>query len=180
MPETPNNSSDGKAPKPISDSEVRIGRAIIKMMSHSQTFIYKLSNGRLWTTFPGGYPICLITCTGRKSGKKRTFPLIYVPYNSAGESSTEVKNLESVDNVILVASQGGMPINPLWYYNIAANPDIEIFQAGTTRQMTATQVDEKTKAELWPHICSIYPDYDDYQKRTERDIPVFLCQIKKN
>jgi len=76
---------------------------------------------------------------------------------------------------LLVASQGGMERHPVWYYNLKANPDIEIMVGGDKRSYLAEQVSPERKRELWPHLLSLYPDFDEYQARTDRDIPVFLC-----
>jgi deazaflavin-dependent oxidoreductase (nitroreductase family) len=110
--------------------------------------------------FPNGAPICLVTMTGRRTGKKRTIPLIHVPHGN---------------EVILIASQGGMSPSPLWFHNLSANPDITISADGGTRRMRARRVDDAEKAALWPSAVAVYPDFDDYQARTERNIPVFLC-----
>ena len=83
------------------------------------------------------------------------------------------------DNCYLVASQGGMDRNPVWYYNIKANPDITIMHNGVTRKMRARQISEEEKAAAWPHLCSLYPDFDEYQARTDRAIPVFVCEPTK-
>lgn len=123
-------------------------------------WVFKLSKGRLLKNFPGGYPICVVETTGAKSGKKREIALIHLPIE---------------DDVLLVASQGGMDKNPVWYYNIVANPEIAVTVGGTTRRMTARQVSDDEKRELWPHLLSLYPDFDEYQARTDRNIPVFRC-----
>jgi deazaflavin-dependent oxidoreductase (nitroreductase family) len=79
-------------------------------------------------------------------------------------------------DIILISSQGGMNKNPVWYYNIKANPEVDIMvSGGEKKNYSARQVGEDEKAKLWPHILSIYPDFDEYQARTDREIPVFLC-----
>jgi deazaflavin-dependent oxidoreductase (nitroreductase family) len=78
--------------------------------------------------------------------------------------------------VILVASQGGAPKHPVWYYNLIKNPDVEITQGGQTRKLTARRVSDEEKAELWPTCVKHYPPYEQYQKRTDRNIPVFICE----
>lgn len=140
---------------------VPLTRKIIKTYTRFNVWVYKMSKGRLLKNFPGGYPICLIGMTGAKSGKRREIALIHLPYK---------------DNVLLIASQGGMDEHPLWYYNIKANPEIDIMVAGKTRQMQARQLDDDEKRLLWPHILTLYPDFDEYQARTDRNIPVFLCE----
>jgi F420H(2)-dependent quinone reductase len=106
-------------------------------------------------------PICLVTTTGRKSGQARTVPLCY---------------LQDGDNVVLVASQGGLPTNPQWFGNIRANPAVEI-EIG--KQRTAYQARKATQAErdrLWPELLELYADYASYQAWTDRQIPVVICE----
>ena len=102
----------------------------------------------------------LVTMTGAKTGHKRTIPLIYIPHG---------------EEVILVASQGGMSTHPLWFYNIRTNPEIAITAEGRTRRMLARLVDDAGKAAVWPVAVAAYPDFVDYQSRTTRNIPVFVC-----
>jgi len=80
------------------------------------------------------------------------------------------------EGVILVASLGGSDVHPKWYWNIKANPELLVHLKKKKLNLIARQVDDEKKAELWPLICSCYPPYDAYQKRTERNIPVFNCQ----
>jgi deazaflavin-dependent oxidoreductase (nitroreductase family) len=108
-----------------------------------------------------GMPIVLVTMKGAKSGRTITIPLMYVPHETG---------------FILVASQGGTPKNPAWYHNLVKNPEIEITHEGRTQKLTARRVDEDEKATLWATCIEYYPPYEQYQKRTERQIPVFLCE----
>ena len=132
---------------------------VLKFFTNLNVFVYKLSSGKLMNEF-SGMPICLVEMTGAKSGRTRTIPLMYVPHEKG---------------VILVASMGGAPKSPVWYNNLVAHPDVKITQGGQTRSLTARQVDDAEKAELWPTCVKHYPPYQDYQNRTERNIPVFLC-----
>ena len=132
---------------------------ILKFFTNLNVFVYKLSNGKLMNEF-SGMPICLVEMTGAKSGRTRTIPLMYVPHEKG---------------VILVASMGGAPKSPVWYNNLVAHPNVKITQGGQTRSLTARRVDDAEKAELWPTCVKHYPPYQDYQDRTERNIPVFLC-----
>lgn len=122
--------------------------------------VYKWSGGRLMNKGPANKPICLVAMTGRKTGKKREVPLMHVPH---GEQE------------ILVASLGGTSKNPTWYYNLKANPDITITVDGTERAYLAREGSPDEKAALWPVIVDAYPPYDTYQARSDRDIPVFIC-----
>ena len=108
-----------------------------------------------------GMPIVLVRMTGAKSGKAKTIPLMYVP---------------SDRGIVLVASQGGAPKNPAWYHNLMKHPAVEITQGGKTRKMTARRVSDEEKELLWPTCVEHYPPYEQYRKRTDRNIPVFLCE----
>lgn len=108
-----------------------------------------------------GMPIVLVKMRAAKSGKMKKIPLMYVPHYSG---------------VILVASQGGAPKHPAWYYNLIKNPEVEITQGGQTKKLTARRVSDREKAELWPICVKHYPPYEQYQKRTDRNIPVFICE----
>ena len=78
--------------------------------------------------------------------------------------------------VLLVASLGGAPNHPTWYYNLVANPDIAVQVKAESLKLRARQASPEEKAKLWPVCCEHYPDYAQYQSRTERDIPVFVCE----
>lgn len=136
-------------------------RKVLKWYSHLNVWVYKKSRGRLFNTFPGGYPVCVVGMRGARSGRWREIPLIHLPQG---------------ENVYVVASQGGMPRHPVWYYNIKAHPEIEVTVGARTRRMRARQLSEAEKREAWPYLVSLYPDFDEYQARTDRDIPVFLCE----
>ncbi len=136
-------------------------RWIIKKYTHLNVWVFKKTNGRLMKNWPGGYPICVVGMTGAKSGKRREAAVIYLPRG---------------ENAYLVASQGGMEVSPMWYHNIKVNPDIDLMVAGKVRNMRARLLTAEEKRECWPYLLSIYPDYDEYQARTDRDIPVFICE----
>ena len=144
----------------IKESQIPMVRRIMRWATRVNVAVFRASKGRLMNKFIGGYPVCIITMRGAKTGKTRRIALIHLPHG---------------DNKLLVASQGGMPKNPVWYYNIKANPDIQIMVDGDEKNYTARQVSDEEKAELWPHLLSLYPDFDEYQARTDRNIPVFSC-----
>ena len=147
--------------KPIPAQHADMIHSIIRYCTRLNVWVFKQSKGRVWKNFPGGYPICIVETKGAKSGKKREIALIHLPLG---------------DDVLLVASQGGMEKHPLWYHNIVAHPDIRVTVGGKTRSMRARRVSGDEKRELWPHLLSLYPDFDEYQARTDRDIPVFRCR----
>ncbi|HEU5008903.1 MAG TPA: nitroreductase family deazaflavin-dependent oxidoreductase [Jatrophihabitantaceae bacterium] len=140
---------------------------IIKAMSVAHTWLYRHTGGRLgkkWhvgSALRNGVPVCLLTTTGRKSGQPRTVPLLHM---ADGE------------NVILVASQGGLPTNPAWYHNLRANPDVTVQLGRTTRRMRARTADAAERARLWPRLLEVYADYASYQTWTDREIPVVICE----
>ncbi len=154
------NVAAGKPVKPIDPRLNGLIRAMMKLYTRLNVFVYRMSSGRLMNRFPNGSPICLVTMTGAKTGHKRIIPLIYIPHG---------------EEVILVASQGGMSTHPLWFYNIRTNPEIAITAEGRTRRMLARLVDDAGKAAVWPVAVAAYPDFVDYQSRTTRNIPVFVC-----
>ena len=125
-----------------------------------QALVFRFSGGRLMNQLRG-MDVCVVKMKGAKSRKFRYIPLMLVPYEKG---------------VILVASMGGADVHPSWYWNLKENPEILVYLNKKKLNLLAEQVDDKTKQELWPLICSFYPPYDSYQKKTERNIPVFNCQ----
>ena len=144
-------------PRPMSKTEEKIGSVAVQLMSKVNTFIYRASGGRFGAKFTHGAPVFLLVTTGRKSGEPRTAPLIYI---------------EDGDDYLVVASKGGMSHHPAWYLNLEANPECSIEIGKNKLPMTATRISDDEKKALWSKICEVYPDYEDYQARTERNIPV--------
>jgi len=87
---------------------------ILKTMSRTHIFLNRLTLGKMFNTLSGD-EVCFVTMTGARSGRTLTIPLMYVPYN---------------DGVLLVASRGGSPVNPVWYHNLVKNPDITVMHRG--------------------------------------------------
>lgn len=149
-----------KSIRKISPFEERIAKKIMRWYSKYNVFVYRLSGGRTGGTFPGGAPVCLVTMKGRKTGKWRTTPLIHIPHG---------------DNIILVASQGGLSKNPIWYNNLLAHPELEVTVGYERREISAHRASDEQKDKLWVAICSVHSDFGEYQERTERNIPVMIC-----
>ncbi|MFO0697112.1 MAG: nitroreductase family deazaflavin-dependent oxidoreductase [Polyangiales bacterium] len=146
---------------PIPEKLVPFIRKFMKYASRFNVWIYEKTDGKLGGKFVvGGAPVCLVSYKGRKSGKRLTTPLIHIPH---------------ADGVLLVASQGGLESHPLWYKNIKANPTIEVNEFGRVRTMLARQASPEEKLALWPAIRAVHKDFDEYQARTDRDIPVLIC-----
>lgn len=148
-----------KMPRPFTATEERIARPVMRAMSAVNTWIYRLSGGRIGARWMYGAPIMLLTTIGRKSGQKRTTPLLYI---------------EDGQRVVTVGSQGGMSRDPLWVKNIEANGNVEIEIGTKKRAMSARRGTKEEKAHYWPALCEMYPDYADYQARTMRDIPILI------
>jgi deazaflavin-dependent oxidoreductase (nitroreductase family) len=121
-------------------------------------WLYRMSGGRVMGKM-GAAPILLLTTTGRKSGRTRTVPLLY---------------LKEDGGYVIVASLGGAPRHPVWYLNLEANPKVELRVGSQRFAGEARRASAEEKARLWPRLVAIYPQYADYQKRTTRDIPVVI------
>lgn len=148
-------------PRPFTRTEVAIANPIIKLMSRVNTWVYRATNGRLGGRFLRGAPVLLLTTVGRKSGQRRVAPLIYA---------------RDGDRLLLVASKGGMDHHPLWYRNLVANPEVEVQLGADVVPMRARTASAAEKAALWPTMVAVYRDYDDYQARTRRDIPLVILE----
>ena len=129
------------------------------MGGHAQ--IYRLTRGRIGHHIPGVPPMCLIDHVGAKSGTRRTSPLLYI---------------EDGDNVVIVASKGGYEKSPAWFYNLKANPDTTVQIGNQVRPVRAHVADEAERERLWPKAVEVYPSYQQYQDRTDRQIPIVVLE----
>ncbi len=111
------------------------------------------------TLMDTGIPIIIFTTTGHKSGLIRKVPLMRVEHEGV---------------YALVASKGGDPNHPGWYYNIVADPTIEMQDGPEPWTTTVHQIEGAERAEWWARAVDVYPPYAEYQEKTEREIPVFL------
>jgi deazaflavin-dependent oxidoreductase (nitroreductase family) len=135
-------------------------RWVLKLVSRTHILLNRITGGRYFNTL-GGDEVCFVTMTGARSGRRITMPLMYVPYR---------------DGVLLVASQGGAPKNPVWFHNIAKNPDIEVRHRGRHMKLRARLATPEEKPALWPVCDAAYAPFVDYRARTSRDIPIFICE----
>jgi len=119
---------------------------------------YEASGGTRGTTLRG-MPVIVLTSVGAKSGKLRKTPLMRVEHE--GEYA-------------VVASLGGAPKHPVWYYNLLAEPHVELQDGPQKNDYTAREVTGDEKALWWERAVAAYPDYADYQVKTEREIPLFV------
>jgi len=122
---------------------------------------YRETDGEHGHDWKRGSSTLLLTTTGRRSGQPHTSPLIYGRHG---------------DDYLLVASQGGAPENPDWYFNLEANPDVEIQVKGDRIHARARTATPEEKPELWSIMTREWPDYDRYQTKTDRDIPLVVLE----
>lgn len=144
-------------PKP-NDVVASIGARVLE---NGHRLSLALTGGR----FPkrvGGMVTLELHTRGRRSGKRYS-TLLTAPMADKGR-------------LILVASKGGHSDHPDWYKNLSANPDVELTIDGISRPMRARTATPEEKADLWPQIIRAYKGYAGYQKRTDRDIPVVICE----
>ncbi|MFI9403978.1 nitroreductase family deazaflavin-dependent oxidoreductase [Nocardia sp. NPDC052316] len=126
--------------------------------ARQQVETYENSGGTKGTTMQGK-PVILLTTKGAKSGKLRKTPLMRVEHN--GEYA-------------VVASLGGAPKNPVWYYNIKAEPHVELRDGPVNKDYTAREVFGDERQLWWDRATEVWPDYIEYTKKTDRTIPVFV------
>ncbi|MEU2025105.1 nitroreductase family deazaflavin-dependent oxidoreductase [Streptomyces sp. NPDC016469] len=121
---------------------------------------YESSGGTEGTTMRG-MPVIVLTTVGARSGKIRKTPLMRVEHDG---------------RYAVVASQGGAPSHPVWYHNLKADPRAELQDGPERRDMTAREVTGAEKEQWWERAVEAFPDYADYQKKTDRQIPVFVLE----
>jgi deazaflavin-dependent oxidoreductase (nitroreductase family) len=141
---------------------------LIKYGSKAQVRAFELTNGRLGSKWRIGagfrkpVPTLLLEHVGRKSGKRFTTPLLY---------------LEDGPDLVVVASQGGLPKNPQWYANLVANPQTQVhLRKERGRQVVARVATADEKAELWPRLVDLYADFARYDAWADREIPVVVLE----
>ncbi len=125
-----------------------------------QVELYERSGGTEGTTLRG-LPVIILTTKGAQSGKLRKTPLMRVEHD--GEYA-------------LVASQGGAPKHPVWYWNLLADPQVELQDGPAPKDMTVREVSGAEKALWWERAVAAWPDYANYQRKTDRRIPVFVAR----
>ena len=135
-------------------------RKLPGLIAKVHTFLYRVSGGRLGGRISGSR-VVLLTTTGRKSGKRRTTPLLSLPDG---------------ENIVIVASNGGNDRHPVWWLNLQANPEAELRTGNETKPVRAEAASEEEKARLWPLLVEMYSGYARYQQGTERKIPVVVLR----
>jgi deazaflavin-dependent oxidoreductase (nitroreductase family) len=153
---------------PTDDGKAAATRAMPQwILDHLEQYRQSPDEAHFWdATFAGGRPrtpTLLLTTVGRKSGKRLTLPLIY------GTDG---------DRHVIVASKGGAPEHPAWYLNLQSNPQVDVQVAARKFQAVARTASGEERRRLWEMMAGIYPPYPDYQKRTDREIPVVVLETK--
>jgi F420H(2)-dependent quinone reductase len=134
---------------------------LLRHVMGGHTAVYRLTGGLVGHHVPGAPPMLLLDHVGAKSGKKRTTPLAY---------------LEDGQDIVIVASKGGHPRNPAWFHNLVANPNTTI-QVGSKRRPVHARVAQGEERErLWERVVELYGGYRDYQRRTDRQIPLVVLE----
>jgi len=127
-----------------------------------QVELYESSGGTEGTTLRDtGLPVVVVTSMGARSGKLRKTPLMRVEHEGA---------------YALVASQGGSPVHPTWYHNVTKHPLIELQDGAVRQDMTVREVHGDEKATWWARAVEAFPNYAEYQRRTDREIPLLVAE----
>ncbi|TKG71536.1 nitroreductase family deazaflavin-dependent oxidoreductase [Prauserella endophytica] len=122
---------------------------------------YEETDGEVGHDWENGAPVLILTTKGRKTGKERKFALIYQEHEG---------------DYVIVASKGGADEHPGWYHNLVADPQVTVQVKADKFAAKARTASESEKAVLWPKMAAVWPAYDDYQKKTDRDIPVVVLE----
>ena len=130
-----------------------------------QVETYESSGGTRATTLRDtGIPVVIITNRGARTGKLRKTPVMRVEHDG---------------RYAAVASQGGRPVHPTWYHNLQANPHVELQDGPRKHDMTARELEGEEREQWWQRAVAVYPDYADYQRKTDRLIPVFVLEPRE-
>ena len=126
-----------------------------------QVELYERSGGTEGTTLRDtGLPVVIVTSIGARSGKLRKTPLMRVEHEGS---------------YALVASQGGAPKHPVWYHNLVSHPQVDIQDGPDKGSFRVREVSGEERAVWWERAVAAFPDYAEYQLRTDREIPVFVA-----
>jgi len=129
-----------------------------KLITRTHIALYRKTGGKLGGRYRGS-PVLLLTTTGRRSGQPRTMPLLYI---------------DDGDRKVVAASYLGAEHHPAWYHNLLAQPEVTVQAGSAVQPMRAEVADPAERARLWSPLVKMYPTYDDYQAKTERQIPIIV------
>jgi F420H(2)-dependent quinone reductase len=137
-----------------------LARMALRVLGGIHERIYRATDGAIGGRLVGS-PVLLLTTVGRKTGEDRTAPLLY---------------LEDGGRLVVVASMGGAPRHPAWYLNLVASGEARVRVGDRTLRVKAEEARDEEKSRLWARLVEMYPPYESYQRRTEREIPVVLLR----
>ena len=137
------------------------GWQILRPIIGLHVAVYRASRGRVGHRVRGTPPMLLLEHTGARSGVRRTAPLGY---------------LRDGDNLVIVASKGGHARNPAWFHNLRAHPDVTVRLGSEQRNVRARVAEPAERERLWPKVVELYSGYADYQRRTQREIPLLILE----
>ena len=134
---------------------------LLRRVMGGHAAIYRASHGLIGHRIPGVPPMLLLDHVGAKSARERTSPLAYAVDG---------------ENLILIASKGGYPKNPAWFHNLRANPDTTVQVGSRRRPVHARVATPQERKRLWPVVVAVYGGYEDYRRRTDREIPLVILE----
>ncbi|MGH9188139.1 MAG: nitroreductase family deazaflavin-dependent oxidoreductase [Acidimicrobiales bacterium] len=132
-----------------------------RAITDAHATVFRATDGRVLNRI-SGMPVLMLTTIGRTSGERRTVML-----------TAPVRDGE---RLVIVASRGGAPRHPGWFLNLRANPSVEVTMAGWKRTMRARVATSEERARLWPQVVGAYRGYEQYQRRTSRQIPLVILE----
>ena len=140
----------------------RLKPRTIRLIGRVHAWVWRLTRGRLVNGI-GAAPFILLTSKGRKTGRARTTPVLY---------------LQDGGDLIVVASFGGNDMHPAWYLNLQDCPEAEVIIEVHRRRVTSHQLSIEEKKRIWPSLIKLYPQFENYQRRTSREIPLLKLTAK--
>ena len=133
-------------------------KLFIKLLMTTYVFLYRLTGGAIGGKMVG-MPVLLLNSIGRKSGKKRTTPVAYIRDGT---------------NYVVTASNGGAATNPGWFYNLQSSPQTTIQVMAETLSVVAQQANPEEKSRLWSQLIKVAPNFEEYQRKSSREIPMVI------
>ncbi|HEY3019857.1 MAG TPA: nitroreductase family deazaflavin-dependent oxidoreductase [Solirubrobacteraceae bacterium] len=133
---------------------------LVNLLSRANVAVYRVSGGRLANRL-SKLPILLLHHVGRRSGKERVTPVLY---------------MADGDRLVIVASKAGTDKNPAWFHNLMGSPETSVEIGRERRRVRARRATDAERAAYWPRLVAGYPSYDDYQRQTDRVIPVVVLE----
>jgi deazaflavin-dependent oxidoreductase (nitroreductase family) len=140
----------------------RLKPRTIRLMGRLHAWLWRLTRGR-FVDAVGAAPFILLTSKGRKTERARTTPVLY---------------LQDGGDLIVVASFGGNDMHPAWYLNLQDCPEAEVIIEGERRRVTSHELSNEEKKLIWPRLVKLYPQFEIYQQRTSREIPLLRLTAK--